>query len=582
MKKLRHFGLLGGVILCCGVLMNFTIVAESEENISTPDMSVQESLTKNSNSELLESSVNYSKSDTSKSTSEYGNEGSTTSVSDKETEKPVGFEEIDVEDAVTSTYDVSEKVRPTTVAAGYTMDDIRGEYTFKKSTPIYDNPISKNIIAYFDKGDKVLYDKKGEVQGVTFVSYVTKKGERLYVSIADYDISNPQINNDSSIAPNFNDFKDPGQVNYVAHIQHEGWQGWAKQSQTSGTTGKSLNLDAIKIRLHPSSYSYKGSIEYRTHIQNRGWQKWVKDGELSGTVSENLRMEAIQINLTGDLSSKYDVQYRTYVQNIGWQPWVNNGNIAGTTGKSLRIEAIQVKVVYREDARKENPWEIINKKGVYTFTKRSEIKNNPSNSGKTIDFYDKGQQVEYDGVLKNEGKFWLTYVASNGQRRFVECDQNLVDTQDSKRNPQVEPKYDKKKSGMINYLTHVQNVGWQDWVRDGQTAGTNGRSLRMEAFKLELGQLPLNGSVQYRAHVQNIGWQKWSGPGNYAGTSGRSLRMEALEIKLTGDLSKRYDIEYRAHVQNVGWMPWVRNGQMAGTQGRSLRMEALQIRLVER
>jgi len=36
----------------------------------------------------------------------------------------------------------------------------------------------------------------------------------------------------------------------------------------------------------------------------------------------------------------------------------------------------------------------------------------------------------------------------------------------------------------LKYRTHVQNVGWQDWVNEGETAGTVGRSLRIEAIEI--------------------------------------------------------------------------------------------------
>ena len=33
---------------------------------------------------------------------------------------------------------------------------------------------------------------------------------------------------------------------------------------------------------------------------------------------------------------------------------------------------------------------------------------------------------------------------------------------------------------------HVQNIGWLAWVGDGQTCGTTGKSLRLEAVQLRL------------------------------------------------------------------------------------------------
>lgn len=177
----------------------------------------------------------------------------------------------------------------------------------------------------------------------------------------------------------------------------------------------------------------------------------------------------------------------------------------------------------------------------------------------------------------------------------------------------------------VIYDAQVQNIGWQKdpnntavWFNNGQEAGTNGRSLRMETLKIAL-QLPtgLSGNVIYDAHVQNIGWQnaaaplsvnnpqtlkptsEWFSNGAAAGTVGKSLRMEAFTAQLTGQIANYYDIIYDSHVQNIGWQAapnlyamqsnpqavasetkWFKNGQEVGTNDRSLRMEALEIKLV--
>ena len=136
-------------------------------------------------------------------------------------------------------------------------------------------------------------------------------------------------------------------------------------------------------------------------------------------------------------------------------------------------------------------------------------------------------------------------------------------------------------SATLNYTGHVQNIGWQSWVSDGEKAGTSGKSLRIEGLKIKVIS-SLSGSIEYRTHVQNIGWQSWVKDGAMAGTSGKSLRLEAMNIRLTGDLEKYYHVEYRTHVQNIGWQAWVRDGAMAGTSGKSLRLEALQIRLIRK
>ena len=134
----------------------------------------------------------------------------------------------------------------------------------------------------------------------------------------------------------------------------------------------------------------------------------------------------------------------------------------------------------------------------------------------------------------------------------------------------------------VEYRAHVQNIGWLSYLTDGETAGTTGRSLRLEALNIRLLGTGLTGSIEYRAHVQNIGWQNWVADDALSGTTGKSLAVEAVGIRLTNDLSDAYDVYYRVHVQNYGWLGWAINGEDAGTSGYSLRMEAIEICLVEK
>ncbi|OJF12172.1 Ig domain-containing protein [Couchioplanes caeruleus] len=122
----------------------------------------------------------------------------------------------------------------------------------------------------------------------------------------------------------------------------------------------------------------------------------------------------------------------------------------------------------------------------------------------------------------------------------------------------------------VCYQAHVQNIGWQSIKCDGQTAGTTGQSLRMEAIAIVV-SLEV-GWVCYRAHVQNIGWQGQQCDGQTAGTTGASLRMEAIQIKVQNG-----SVCYEAHVQNIGWQSRRCNWAVAGTTGQSLRMEAIKI-----
>ena len=140
-----------------------------------------------------------------------------------------------------------------------------------------------------------------------------------------------------------------------------------------------------------------------------------------------------------------------------------------------------------------------------------------------------------------------------------------------------------KQTPSVNYSTHVQDIGWQGYVKDGSTAGTTGQSKRLEAIRIKLSNnTSYKGTIQYQTHIQDIGWQGWKMNDEMSGTSGQSKRLEAIRIKLTDELAENYDIYYRVHAQEFGWLGWAKNGESAGTEGYSYRLEAIQIQLVKK
>lgn len=132
----------------------------------------------------------------------------------------------------------------------------------------------------------------------------------------------------------------------------------------------------------------------------------------------------------------------------------------------------------------------------------------------------------------------------------------------------------------ILYQSHVQNIGWQDWAKNGDMSGSQGRGLRLEGINIKLdGQQGLG--LRYKTHVQNIGWQAWVNDNELSGTEGRSLRLEAICIELSGENSELFDLYYQVHAQNIGWMGWAKNGQESGSAGYGYRLEAINIVIVE-
>ncbi|MBB6713531.1 glucosaminidase domain-containing protein [Clostridium gasigenes] len=131
----------------------------------------------------------------------------------------------------------------------------------------------------------------------------------------------------------------------------------------------------------------------------------------------------------------------------------------------------------------------------------------------------------------------------------------------------------------VEYQTHIQDIGWQDWKSNGDTSGTSGQSKRLEAIKININNIISGASIEYRTHVQDYGWQPWKSNGELSGTSGESKRLEGIEIRLKN--APGYSVQYRVHVEDYGWQNWKANAETAGTVGKGKRLEAIQIRIVK-
>ena len=382
-------------------------------------------------------------------------------------------------------------------------------------------------------------------------------------------------------------------ISYKAHIQNFGWQDTKNNGEIAGTTGEGLRLEALKIKL--SGLSENININYQAHIENIGWQDWKNDNEIAGTEGKSLRVEAIRIKLRS--TDKYSVMYRTHIQNIGWQDWKTDGDISGTVGKSLRIEAIEIKIVEKVKKTKihiETPKneENIYKKEQLTVSgwKMSNIKNT-----KIKAYIDDNEIAENDieymqrqDVLDNIYGYGTLIENPVPGFKFVYDTSNLEEgihnikiiayTEGGKKLEEHISIFNVESRLVLSYSSHVQNIGWQQYVPEKSTSGTEGKSYRLEAIKIKLDETPQNGKVLYRTHIQNIGWQDWKANNQISGTEGQSLRIEAIQIKLE-NLDK-YTVEYQVHIQDKGWSQWYIDGETAGTVGQSKRLEAIRIRIV--
>lgn len=133
----------------------------------------------------------------------------------------------------------------------------------------------------------------------------------------------------------------------------------------------------------------------------------------------------------------------------------------------------------------------------------------------------------------------------------------------------------------LEYEAHVANKGWMGSVSEGQTAGTTGQNLQLEAFTIAVkGNSNLN--ISYSAFQQDSGWQNAKTSTQIAGEIGKNKRIEAIKMHLTGTDADKYDIYYRVHASNFGWMGWAKNGEVSGSVGYKYAVQAFQITIVQK
>lgn len=379
--------------------------------------------------------------------------------------------------------------------------------------------------------------------GYTIQCTVTDNVSVREVNIATWTTYNDQddlvwqaltkgINNTYSIRINYSDHNNEGGY-YNNHIY---------AYDTSGNSSFSGDKTLFN-RITPDNI-----VSYASHIENIGDEAiYHSNGDTSGTFGQSLRLESIKIKLDKQLYAG-SIEYRVHVQDYGWQDWKSDNQVAGTSGESKRLEAIQVRltgemanhydVYYRVHAQNFG-WLGWSKNGVY--------------SGTTSYAY-RLEAIEVQLVSKGASAPGTT--SGNYHTR------NLY------------------------YSTHIQNIGWQENIWNGDVSGTTGQALRLEGIRLslfDLDGLNTSGSIQYRTHIQDLGWESsWKSDNQLSGTSGHSKRLEAIQIQLTGDIANKYDIYYRVHAQNYGWLGWTKNGQSSGTEGYSYRLEAIEVKLVEK
>lgn len=426
-------------------------------------------------------------------------------------------------------------------------------------------------------------------------------------------------------------------ASYEAHVSELGWRGASYDGATAGTTGRSLALEALSVR--NASTLYAGSIVGQGYVQRLGWQAEVSDGTV-GTTGQSRSLQAVRFRLDGNLAEAYDVYYRAHVANIGWLGWAKNGASAGSVGYDLAIEAVQIVLVekggqapgttsdcyrsrglnYQAHSAYVGWMSPVTDKATAGTTGRSRAlealcvslgdqqyagsivyQAHVSNVGWQDAVRDgamagtTGRYLAIEAVrIKLEGEMadrfdvyyrvhvsnigWLDWASNDAIAGSTGCwlEAEAVEIAlVAKGEPAPGPTASPSRSLSYSYKANSAGSGWQGAVSGGATSGTTGQSRAVQQVSMSAAESTFSGELQYAVHSANVGWQDYVNDGVVAGREG--MQIEALRVRLTGELSQRFDVYYRVHVSNVGWLGWAKNGAGAGTVSFGYAVEAYQV-----
>lgn len=349
---------------------------------------------------------------------------------------------------------------------------------------------------------------------------------------------------------------DKYQLRYRVHVSNVGWLDWAKADEIAGAPSRGEAIEAIRFWVALISAQAPDStgvaylnpagkaIVYRAHVANVGWMERVGDGATAGTVGQSRALEALVIESPMDVAGTVVVE--AHVANIGWMEGVQQGKMAGTTGRSLHMEALKI---YLTGALEQD-----------------------------FDIYYRVHAANYG---------WLAWTSNGAEAgstalsQSLEAIQILLIAKDASATdrPSLEgiAAIDRPD---IQYVVHVQEIGWQTAAGNGSVAGTTGQGKSIEALQAWLKNSAIAGGISYELHLANIGWQGLVSDGAIAGTTGQGINAEAVKLSLTGKAASYFDIYYRAHSAEYGWLDWAKNGAPAGTTKAGYSLQALQIVIV--
>lgn len=139
----------------------------------------------------------------------------------------------------------------------------------------------------------------------------------------------------------------------------------------------------------------------------------------------------------------------------------------------------------------------------------------------------------------------------------------------------------KPKKVTVSFITASKQGGKWQKASMGKLMGKKVATSPITAIRIYNKCKNISGSIKYRVYQANKGWSAWKANGKSAGTNKASTAVQGMQVKLTGDLAKKYNLYYRTYLVGKGWTGWGTNGAVVGAP-KLAKVKAYQVKLVKR
>ncbi|MBR0384694.1 MAG: hypothetical protein IJH61_08435 [Eubacteriaceae bacterium] len=438
------------------------------------------------------------------------------------------------------------KQQPT--KALYTMTPLKADYTGKAQKPTItpaEGAGAVEKVHYYLDGKEITGEPK---DAGTYTVKIDTKANDNYEAATELELGTFTIKekSDEPGKPDTPDKPDQTSEFYLrAHVENQGWDKTLTsldkgQSVELGTTGLGRRVEAIDLVV-PEDYKVIGFA----HVQNEGdvavteiansdaaFKAQIPEGYTVyrfGTTGKGERVEAVCIGIQ-DANGEYikGLQYAAHLQNYGWQGFVRNGSFSGARGMGLRMETIRFAYT-SDDVAKASEDQSVNT--VEDPAQQDNVNTKADDPTIYISAHVQNKGWDKDPIeLKKGGS---VFAGTTGMGLRVEALTIMV-----------------PKDCKVIGFAHVQNEGdvavkevtsSSDYdIPEGYTAyefGSTGKGQRVEAVCI--GIQDANGEYikgfQYATHLQNYGWQGYVRNGSFSGSRAMGLRMESLRFAYTDD-----------------------------------------------